>query len=42
MKSVVLSIYELGNHFGYFACWAYIIIMFVGLLFVMKNYLKED
>jgi hypothetical protein len=41
MKQTLLSIFEIGNKIGYFGCWAFIIIMFVGLVFVMKNYVKD-
>lgn len=41
MKTQLLSIFELGNQVGYYTCWFFIIVMFIGLVFVMKNYLKE-
>lgn len=41
MKSVLLSIYEIGNVIGYYGCWLYIIVMFVALVYVMRKYLKS-
>lgn len=34
--------YEIGNYIGYYGCIIYLVVMFAGLLFVMKKYLKED
>ncbi|MFZ4753335.1 MAG: hypothetical protein ACOYLG_08335 [Chitinophagaceae bacterium] len=42
MLKSLLSIFEIGNVIGYYGCWLFIIIMFVGLVFVMKNYLKDN
>ncbi len=42
MLKTVLTIFEIGNQIGYYGCWAFIIIMFAGLVFVMKNYLKDN
>lgn len=41
MASTILSIYEIGNVIGYFSCWLFVVIMFIGLVFVMKNYVKN-
>ncbi len=41
MTSTFLSIFEIGNLIGYYGCWAFIIIMALGLLFTFKNYLKD-
>jgi hypothetical protein len=34
--------FELGNSFGYYGCIVYLIVMSIGLIFVMRKYLKED
>lgn len=41
MASTILSIFEIGNVIGYFGCWAFVVIMFIGLVFVMKHYVKN-
>lgn len=42
MLKTLLSIYEIGDKIGYLGCWFFIIVMFLGLIFVMKNYLKDN
>jgi len=42
MKGTLLSIYEIGNFIGYWGCVAYILIMTIACIYVMKKYLKED
>jgi hypothetical protein len=42
MAKTLLSIFEIGNKIGYYGCWAFILIMAAGLVFVMKNYLKDN
>jgi hypothetical protein len=34
--------YEVGNFIGYWGCIAYLLVMSVALVYVMKKYLKED
>lgn len=34
--------YEIGDKLGYYGCIVYIVIMVIGTVFVMKNYLKEE
>lgn len=42
MAKTLLSIFEIGNIIGYYGVWAFVLIMFGGLIFVMKNYLKDN
>lgn len=42
MKGILLSIYEIGNFIGYWGCVAYIAVMAIACVFVMRKYLKED
>lgn len=41
MKSIVLSIFELGDKFGYYGVIVFLVIMFVALIYVMRKYVKD-
>lgn len=40
--SKLLSFFKFGSVLGYYTCWLFGIVMFLALIFVMKNYLRED
>lgn len=41
MKSVLLSIFEIGNLIGYYGCIFYFLVMAVALVIVMRKYLRD-
>lgn len=41
MKSVLLSIFEIGNFIGYYGCYVYFFVMAIAMVYVMRKYLRD-